>query len=215
MPETAAPRLRRPEAQPITQGKPYRRSRWPEWMQQLPYMNFMPGPDPTYQLIDEQAMSELLQDTAPGVIERIREDLRFLDFEALRLFRERDYEAKRNQNRYRAYRVSFLLLSALAALMGIIQAILFRNNPNLVPVFSFILVVIMLLTTYLSTVSGRESPVQLWLANRRRAEALRREYFRFLLNVPPYDQTVGYSRKMLLSKRAADINRGVDPEDIF
>ena len=51
------------------------------------------------------------------------------------------------------------------------------------------------------------------MSNRRRAEQLRREYFRFLTRMPPYDEVTGYRRRMLLSKRVADINRGMHPDD--
>jgi hypothetical protein len=71
-----------------------------------------------------------------------------------------------------------------------------------------------LLATFLATISGRESPLPIWLNNRRRAEQLRREYFRYLMNLPPYDSIEGYQRQMAASRRAADINRGVFPEEL-
>jgi hypothetical protein len=69
------------------------------------------------------------------------------------------------------------------------------------------------LVIFLATISGRSAPLPNWLNNRRRAEHLRREYFRFLMHLPPYDEPVVYKRQELLSERAADINRGVNPDD--
>jgi hypothetical protein len=69
-----------------------------------------------------------------------------------------------------------------------------------------------LMTTYLASVSGREAPLPIWLENRRRAEHLRRDYFRYLMNLTPYDNLEGYDRRRLLSMRAANINRGFFPD---
>jgi len=52
------------------------------------------------------------------------------------------------------------------------------------------------------------------LVNRRASEQLRREFFRYLAHLPPYDRLDGYRRKLTLSQRSADINRGVYPQDV-
>jgi hypothetical protein len=133
----------------------------------------------------------------------------YLDKELLRLFRERDYEAKQQQNRYRVYQLGYIGLAAAATLIGSLVAVAPRD---MVPILAFLETLIALLTTYLATISGREQPLPLYLSNRRRAEHLRREYFRFLMDMPPYDTLDGYDRHRTLSMRAADINRGFFPE---
>lgn len=198
--------------QPVTQQKRDFRKNWPAWMKQLPQNNF-PPPDPNFQLIDKAKMRELLKDTDPNVVKRLEEDMEFLEHELLRLFRDRDYEAKLQQNRYRQIQIFYTVLAFMATLIGGFQALSLNSNPTLVPLFAFAETVVALFTTLLATISGREPPMQLWLANRRRAEQLRREYFMYVTNVPPYDQYSGYRRKMMLSTRVANINRGIYPDE--
>lgn len=202
--------------QPSTQGGAFQRRGQAAWVRQLPKWHFKPEePDPNYQLIDRAELREVLKDAHPEARRRIEADIEFLDYELLRLFRERDHEAKRNQNRYRLIQILYLVLAAIATMLGSAQALAVSSNPATMPVYAFAETLIALLATYLATVSGRESPFGIWLASRRRAEQLRREYFRFVMNMPPYDKFDwgNYERKLLLSKRAADINRGVYPDE--
>jgi heme exporter protein D len=145
-------------------------------------------------------------------LKRLQEDIDFLDHELLRLFRQRDFEASLNQNRYRLFQIRFMLLAAIATVIGALQGLALGNNNALVPWLAFAETVVALVVTYQATISGRESPLPLWLQNRRRAEYLRREYFRYLMDLPPYDTVEGYERKLLLSTRAANINRGIYPD---
>jgi hypothetical protein len=188
------------------------RQNWPAWMKQLPRWSFPKEPNPNYQLIDRQKLREHLAKLDAESVKRIEEDLDFLDHELLRLFRDRDFQASQSQNMYRLYQIGFMLLAGGAALIGSLQALALNNSPDAVPIFSLLETIVALVTTYLATISGREPPLPLWLQNRRRAENLRREYFRYLMNMPPYDVLDGYKRRMTLSQRAADINRGVYPE---
>ncbi|MBK8029541.1 MAG: DUF4231 domain-containing protein [Chloroflexi bacterium] len=108
----------------------------------------------------------------------------------------------------------FLLLAAFAAVFAvIILALLILMQLQLIPFVALFETIVALLGIFLTTISGREPPLQLWLSHRRRAEQLRREYFRYLFRLPPYDRLVGVERGLKLSERAADINRGVFPEN--
>jgi hypothetical protein len=197
--------------QPVAQGNKDFRKGWPIWMKQLPLWEF-PSPDPTFQLINQEQLQAILKDADEVAKARIQDDIAFLDHELMRLFRERDYDAKFQQNRYRMYQIGYMVLSAAATVVGAFLALALDDNPGLVPYLGFIETVIALMTTYLATISGREAPLPLWLTNRRKAEHLRREYFRYLMDLSPYDELEGYERRRRLSLRAADINRGVFPD---
>lgn len=213
--QTASQKMVSKAEEPSTQGKSGFRNNWPVWARELPqFPRFNPPePDPNYQLIDSQKLREVLSGFDEEIVKKIEADIQFMDYELLRLFRERDHEAKLQQNRYRLFQIIFIGLAAVATMIGAIQALMLNNNPGVVPIFSFLETVVALLATFLATISGREAPLPIWLANRRRAEQLRREHFRFLVNLPPYDGQDGFQRRTLLSKRAADINRGIDPDE--
>jgi hypothetical protein len=198
-----------PGSAPITQEKKGFRHNWPEWIRQLPMRKF-PPPKPDFQLIDQQQLNEVLNSVKadPEAGKRIEDDMKFLDHELLRLFRERDYEAKYQQNRYRMYQISYMLLATAATMIGSLLAVTLRGAPQWAPWFGFAETVIALAATFLAALSGRESPLPRWIDNRRRAEQLRREYFRFLMDLPPYDNLTGFERRKSLSLRAAQINRG-------
>ncbi len=200
---------------PSTQGKKDFRKRLPVWVQEMPqFGSFKPSePDPNYHLLNKADLEEALKDCPQAARQEIFDDMDFMEYELLRLFRERDYYAKYNQNRYRRLQINFLILAVLATLIGSLQVIALNNSPEWMPVFAFGETLIALFTAFLAALGGREPPQELWLSNRRRAEQLRREYFRFLTHMPPYDEVTGYRRRMLLSKRSADINRGMHPDD--
>jgi hypothetical protein len=196
-----------------TQEKKGFRQNYPAWMKQLP-RNTLGPPDETFQLINRDGLLKVLYEhgAEPSAIERIVEDMDFLDHELLRLFRGRDYNASDQQNRYRKYQILFSLLAALATIIGAFQALAVNDWPDLMPWLAFGETIVALFTTYIATISGREPALPAWLTNRRHAEYLRREYFRYLMNLAPYDEMTGYERKQLLSIRAANINRGIYPD---
>jgi hypothetical protein len=201
------------QKQPISQGKKANwRARMPLWIQQLPKLRFN-APDPSFQLIDPARLKEYLDHADPNTAAHIRENMDILERDLLPFFRDHDYEASRRQNQYRLFQLGFILLATLATLIGSLQALSFNGSPSSVPFWSFLETVIALLATFLATVAGREPPLPLWLTNRRRAESLRREYFRFLMDLPPYDKLESYHREQLLAHRAADINRGQFPNE--
>jgi hypothetical protein len=106
-----------------------------------------------------------------------------------------------------------MILASVATLIGSLQVITLDAFPSWLPWFAFLETIVALFTTFIATVQGSRPPLQLWLLNRRRTEYLRREYFRFLADTPPYDGLHDADRRRMLARRAADINRGVDPED--
>jgi hypothetical protein len=198
--------------EPVTQEKKDFRKGWPIWAKQFPRFKF-PPPNADFELIDPARLDDVLKGSDPQMEAAIKEDIQFLEHELLRFFRDRDYEASKEQNQYRLYQLGYISLAALATLIGSLQALSLSSKPELVPFFAFLETLIALIATFLATISGREPPLPLWLTNRRRAESLRREYFRYLMNMPPYDGVAGFERRRLLSTRAADINRGVFPPD--
>ena len=203
------------QTQPSTQGRVDFRKRLPVWIQEMPqFGRFQPAePDPKYVLLDRSQMEEVLAEFPENVRHEIYEDMDFMEYELMRLFRERDHRAKYNQNRYRRLQITFLILAVGATLIGSLQVISLSSTPEIMPVFAFLETVVALFTAFLAALGGREPPQELWLTNRRRAEQLRREFFRYLTRMPPYDEIEGYQRRMLLSKRAADVNRGMYPQD--
>lgn len=202
---------------PNTQAPKDGRESWPVWMQFLPRWNFKPEKpelNPPAPLIPAAALNKILDNADPETAQQIRADIAFLEYEVLRLFRMRDHTAKKQQNLYRFYQILFLILAAIATTLGSLQALsLNANDRNLLAVFAFAETVIALASVYLATISGREPPLTLWMMNRRRAEQLRREYFRFLMNLEPYTQLNAIQRRLLLSERGAEINRGVFPDE--
>ena len=200
---------------PTSQGGGIFRRHLPVWLREMPrYGPFRPAaPDPDYSLLDPDLLEHVLRGVPEVVRQEIYEDVDFLEYELMRLFRERDHRAKAQQNRYRRQQINFLLLAILSTLIGSLQLITLANQPEQMPVFAFLETIIALLTAFLAAIGGREPPQEQWLLNRRRAEELRREYFRFLTRVPPYDEFNGYQRRMLLAQRAAEINRGLQPRE--
>ncbi len=203
------------EAAPSTQGRIDFRKRLPVWIREMPQFGTFqpPEPDPDYQLLSKKAIEEVLKDYPDNVKQIIFDDIDFMDYEMLRLFRERDHQAKFSQNRYRRRQIILLSLAVSATLIGSLQVIALNSTPELMPVFAFLETLVALFTAFVAAVGGRVSPQEDWLTNRRRAEQMRREYFQYLTHMPPYDEVEGYQRQMLLSKRAADINRGMYPQD--
>lgn len=210
-----------------TQAQKDIRSRWPVWAKFLPVLNFQPT-DPVLDspLIDPELMKANLREKLPPddyqkVAKQIDEDIallgddiKLLKVDLLRLFRERDHAAKKQQNLYRLYQISFLGLAAVATTLGSFQTLSLANNDRgALAIWAFLETFIALLAVYLATISGREPPLPLWMTNRRRAEQLRREYFRFLMKLTPYDQLDDIDRQIRLAERSADINRGVFPDE--
>jgi hypothetical protein len=192
-------------------GKHNFRKGLPEWMRQLPIIRLKY--DDEFRLIDPVELEAYLQSVDANTRKRIEEDIKTLETELLWMFRDRDFQAKQQQNRYRSYQLGYMLLASIATIIGALQVITLNALPSWLPWFAFAETIVALFTTFIATVQGSRPPLQLWLLNRRRTEYLRREYFRFLADAPPYDGLRDTDRRRMLARRAADINRGVDPED--
>lgn len=148
-------------------------------------------------------------DAIDAARKQVEDDIDWLKKELEPHFRERDHQASREQNRYRIYQLGFMLLAAAATLFGSLQALTFESSPNATTAWGFVETVIALYTVFLATISGRRPPLSRWLENRQKAEYLRREYFRFLMNLPPYNsKSTSSERKIALSIRTGEINEG-------
>lgn len=202
------------QREPTSQGKTTLRAKRAAWLRDMPqWGKFKPEePNPLYKLIDEEELANILKKYQPDVQARVKEDIKYMEDDLMRLFRIRDHSASFNQNRYRKYQILYILLAALATMVGSFQALALFSSTRTTPWWGFLETVIALLVTFLAVLISRESPLTLWLENRRKAEQMRREYFRFLVNLPPYDALEGAARRKTLGRRAADINRGLDPD---
>jgi hypothetical protein len=198
---------------PLSQSKS-RRQNWPAWAKQLPYFRLPPARQ-DFSLVDRVQLRRILEGTDPQVIADIEKDLDVLERDLMHFFIKRDTEASAQQNRYRLYQIGYIFLAMLATIIGSLMVLaLNQNPPRWVPVLGFGETLVALLATFLSNISTRgESPFTGWLDSRRRAESLRREFFRYLMVLPPYDAVEGYKRRMLLAERAALVNQGKFPDE--
>lgn len=209
-PPQKPPRYEPPE--PITQDKRVQREWVPEWFKQLPRFRFNSYND-TFQLLPAEELNAMLASCTPQAAQAILDDLAVLDQEVLRLFRRVDYEAARQQNRYRRAQLLYAVLALAATVVGSIMALTLESRPDLTPWLGGLETIIAGMTSFIAAITSDEPPQQLWLQNRLKAEHLRREYFRYLMRLEPYDGiTDRFDRETLLAKRAADINRGFFPE---
>lgn len=226
--------------EPISQQKSRRPARGPIWFRDHPFYRldklpeYKDNDEYAFFLIQEKNMEKvraILEEkkeekgfddaSIDKALDELREEISFMSYEILRLFRSRDYEAKRNQLTYRQIQILFLVLATIATILGSLQAVFAGFNPSALRVFAFAETIVALIATFLAAISRRaEPPLPSWLSARRRAEALRREYFRYLMKLPPYHKPPeddegreAFKRRQRLAQRAADINRGVFPRE--
>jgi hypothetical protein len=213
-----------PPSQPITQKTAQQRTaEWRKaqfsgwvWWQQRPKRNFPAEPDPDFQLVSNQTLEELSHEfnLSPAAVARIRHDLAHLDHELLRYFRETDHAAKKFQNGFRLYNVRILILAAVATMIGALQAISLSIDASLLLVLGAAETIVALYTVYVVNTRSQDASLDDWLKNRRQSEQLRREFFRYLLYLPPYmEGELEYERKRKLSRRAASIYADQFPEE--
>lgn len=167
-----------------------------------------------FSFIDKAELETILKDAPDDVKEEILADMHVLEIELLnRFFKERDFEATRHQNRYRRYLVIYITLAFVATILGSAQAYAIAAWPEALTTIALMETVVALVATMVATISTSEPPFTEWIENRRIAEFLRQEYFRYLLRIDPYDRfTVKARRDMFLARRAAEINSGKYPE---
>jgi hypothetical protein len=193
---------------PVSQEK-HRRTNWPAFAQDFPRWRIIP--DSAFQLIPSQKLEEKLKTVDAQVAGMIREDIRHLDKELLGLFRERDTEAKVQQNQYRRFQITYIILALTATVIGSLQGLASQDDSWLTW-FAFAETVAALLATFVAALAGNNPPLPRWISNRRQAEAMRQEYFRYLMHASPYDGEDAAQREMLIAQRAAEINRGHYPK---
>lgn len=189
----------------------------PVWMRQLPRIKLPKRSNPNFQLIDEKTLQKIKEkyDLDEESINKVRKEQEFLDIEIMGKFREMDVEAKVQQNSFKLYQIVLIILAMLATMAGSLQAIFLSQNPDVVPYLGIIETMIALFTIFVVTIGGSsKDSLQAWIESRRISERFRREYFRYLMDLPPYtSMQVDYERRQLLAKRAASIFNGDSPEE--
>ncbi len=182
----------------------------PAWARDFPQFRFPNKPDEHYQLIRTEKLEALLNemDATEATRKRVREDMQFLDRELLRLFKGRDYEAKFHQNRYRRFQIIYIALAMLASIIASLQAMFQSRDLQTATILAGIAGFIALTASAVAILGERLPSFTFWMQERRSAEHLRREYYRYLLNLPPYTTLNLKQRKLLLSSRAAQISGG-------
>lgn len=196
---------------PVSQQATTNKRPVPEWRRRFPKLR-TPPINTKFQLIDPDRLEEILKGMNQPAADRFRKDIQFLEQPLLRLFRERDHEAYVNQNTHRLFQLSFIGLSVLATLVGALLTLSLTSNATFSAFLGFIEAVIAAVTAALAALQGNRPPQALWLQNRLRAEYLRREYYRYLMNLEPYTSLEEVQRRRMLEMRAAEINMGVFPE---
>ena len=199
-----------PPQQPVSQQSPSARKR-PEWRRRFPKLKADPI-NTSFQLLDPARLEAMLKSLNPSAADRFRKDIQFLEQPLLRLFRERDHEAYVHQNTHRLFQLSFIILSVIATFVGALLTLTLTSNATMAAFLGFVEAVIAAITAALAALQGNRPPQALWLQNRLRAEYLRREYFRYLMNLEPYTSLDEVQRRRALEMRAAEINMGVFPE---
>ncbi len=214
-PEPEKPVQQQPIAQRAAEQRKAQFSGW-VWWQQRPKRAFPNEPDPNFKLVSDEMLEQLTQEfrLSPAAMARIRQDLGHLDHELLRYFRETDHAAKKFQNGFRLYNVRILILAAVATMIGAFQAISLSIDPSLLLVLGAAETIVALYTVYVVNTRSQDASLDDWLKNRRQSEQLRREFFRYLLYLPPYmEGELEYERKRKLSRRAASIYADQFPEE--
>jgi hypothetical protein len=200
---------------PVTQGNAEPENPVPSWRRRIPnLLNWTPlVPNRDFQLIDAEGLEAILVNQDPVAAQRVRHDIKTLEY-ALGLFREVDSKAKQSQIEHRRFQLMYILLGVLATLIGSLLTLTLDREPTVAAFLSFLEMVIAASTGLLSTISnaGNESPFQRWMQNRLRAEYLRREYFRYLMNLQPYTDLDEVRRQASLEQRAAAIYSGKFPD---
>lgn len=178
----------------------------------------LPTPDPNFQLIPDKELDKLFDEkNVPSNIRKeIKDDMQFLHDEMFHHFTKSDYQAKSYQNEYRWHQLLFIVLALFATLIGSGQAIVSGRAiaDTWLPTLAFFETVVALGAAFVSSISAFDPPMNKWIQNRRVAEYMRQEYFRYLTGVDPYDEfRLDQPRKeMLLARRIAELNQGKHPD---
>ena len=177
----------------------------------LPYIwKYAP---PSYPLIQEP-LDELLKGVDKSLADQVREDMQMLQPRLFKYFTELDRDALIAQNQYRRTQVGYIILAALATLLGALQGLAYSGDSNdLLAIFAFSETVVALLAVLLAQVGHSREALDTWITKRRSAEGLRREFFRFLMYLDPYDYKDEVERYELLNQRVSDLYGGQLADD--
>ena len=202
------------DPQPVQQTHKRRfRDRLPEWARYLPLLNFPKEPLRDFSLLPPRELDRVMATHTPESAERLRADLEFAETRLMRHFISMDFDAKYHQNRHRLFQILFMFLAFFATLVGSFLALAVNSSPEIVPILGLFDTLVALVTTYVATIAYRVDSHGMWLERRQRAEQLRREYFRFLLDLAPYDTVDDIERRRLFAQRAASIRVGEAIDD--
>jgi hypothetical protein len=146
--------------------------------------------------------------------QRLITDMADLEEELMPLFRDRDHSAKREQNSYRLYQLGYMFLASLATAIGSTQILVIERYKDWIIWIGLAETLVSLFTVFLATLQGTRQPFSEWIQNRKQAEQLRREYFRYLTDAKPYNVMEGARRRRMMALRAAAINDGEDPDSV-
>ncbi|GAB4513063.1 MAG: hypothetical protein OHK0046_13450 [Anaerolineae bacterium] len=203
------------DVKPVSQGTESRAKWIPVWVRHLPKINFPTQPNPDFKLINEKVLNTLeTEGVNADYINRLQSDMNDLEQELMRYFRELDHKAKRQQNGYRRYQIAVLMLATFATMIGSVQAIALSSNPAALPIWGAAEALVALFTVFVVQTRGPNTSLPEWLSNRRKTEQLRREYFRYLMYLPPYKRDEpAYERRQKLANRVADVYNEKFPEE--
>ncbi|MDZ4768305.1 MAG: SUMF1/EgtB/PvdO family nonheme iron enzyme [Chloroflexota bacterium] len=186
------------------------RSAWHELVRLLPKLRFKQL-NTNFQLIPKDDLTALMQTLRSEARRSISSDIDHLEHDLLPLFRQRDYAAAAAQNSFRLGQLGYAVLVIAIIAMGSLALWLVFVNPTLTRFTAPGALALTLSVLYLVTIMKREPAYPRYLDSRRKAEALRREYFRYLARLSPYSQERdAITRRYLLSERAANLNLGTD-----
>jgi hypothetical protein len=168
------------------------------------------SPPVTIGLIPEDRLTLILEDADPNERQRIIENIRYGEYELMPIFRVRDWSARRFQYEYRRNHLRATWLWRLLILTAALTALFANTSPFLAPFPSGATAI---LAAVIWLLIRRESDAQraAWIIHRRTVEMLRREYFRFITELPPYMDMDTLDRRLLFSRRVNTINAGVAP----
>lgn len=204
----AVPAPAAPTVAPITYAQ---RTTMDELWALLPRLRFPPL-NPDYRLIPTDALDVLLADARTQTRAAILDDIDFCARELMPLFNQRDYQAAFHQNRYRLARLGVAALVTVVVISGSLTLWFAFTNRALPAIITLIGTVVALLVIYAVTLAGRTPAYPEYIENRRKAEFLRREYFRFLARLAPYSGTgTDHAHRQEAARRAADLNLGNEP----
>ncbi len=188
---------------PLTEGNGW------AWLRDWPKRPGQIKPDQNYFMIDPAVLRAVLAGVDESTRKDIMADVDFADKEILETFRERDAEAKKQQNTYRILQLLVMSIAFLSTVLGGLQLLATTDaeHPALLTVLSATEGLVVLITVIIVfPFADRNTVMSSWVHNRQRAEALRQEYFRFVTHQEPYDLVPEFTdRQDLLGDRIAQI----------